>query len=65
MNGWFSSQSYLTKQTPRSQWLSQIEAEEATAPETNFLRFLLVLCINFQLLERRQKPTTSLTGPPE
>ena len=31
-------------------------------PETNSLRFLLVFCINFQLLERRQR-LTSLTGP--
>jgi len=37
------------------QWRSQNEAEEALAPsETNLLRFLLVLCINFQLLEKRQ-----------
>jgi len=35
------------------QWRSQNEAEEAMAhPETNSLRFLLVFCINFQLLER-------------
>jgi len=34
------------------QWLNQNEIEEAMAsPETNLLRFLLVLCINFQLLE--------------
>jgi len=34
---------------------NQNEAEEAMAlPETNLLRFLLVLCINFQLWERRQ-----------
>jgi len=45
--------------------VAQNEAEEAMSPpsETNLLRFLLVLCINFQLLERRQWLTTSLTGP--
>jgi len=32
-------------------------------PETNLLRFLLVLCINFQLLEWRQWLTISLIGP--
>jgi len=37
------------------QWRSQNEAEEAMAlPETNVLRFFLVFCINFQLLDRRQ-----------
>jgi len=34
-----------------------------SSPETNLLRLLLVLCINFQLLERCQWQTTSLTGP--
>jgi len=46
------------------QWRSQNEAEEAMAhPETNLLRFLLVFCINFQLLEKCKRLTTSLTGP--
>jgi len=31
-------------------------------PDTNLPRFLLVLCIDFQLLERRQWLTTSFTG---
>jgi len=44
-------------------WRSQNEAEETIPPETNLLRFLLVLRINFQHLERRQWLTTSLTGP--
>jgi len=33
--------------------------------ETNLLRFLLMLWIKFQLLERRQWLTTSLPAPPE
>jgi len=35
---------------------NETEQEEAMAStETNLLRFLLVLCINFHLLENRQK----------
>jgi len=36
------------------QWRSKNEAEEVMPPlETNLLRFLLVFCVNFQLLQRR------------
>jgi len=58
----------------RSKQRSQNEGEEAMGPlEANLLRFLLVLYINFELLEskrkeqsnsrRRQWLATSLTGP--
>jgi len=50
-------------QVPRGgiQWCSQNEAEEAMpSPETNLLRFLLVLYINLQLLENKQKKQSDL-----
>jgi len=34
-------------------------------PETNLLRFLLVLCINFQLLEKHQRLASHWLAPPE
>jgi len=37
------------------QWRSQNEARGHGCPETNLLRFLLVLYINFQLLENKRK----------
>ena len=45
-------------------WRRENETEEAMSPpDTNLLRFLLVFCIYFQLPERCQWLTTSLTGP--
>jgi len=40
---------------PVTQWRSQNEAEEAMVPRNKLAKILLVLYINFQLLENKRK----------